>query len=232
MQDSLADSTLLEFKGRMLMVTVLHLHSLDRQQLLARLNEQLEDGHDWLTNMPLVLDINCQQEDTTAHLPGIVDLLRDQQLTLLGLAGSGVNEQLATFLGLPLINLSGGRGRTLEKPREKAATSTPSRLIDQPVRSGQQVYSEGDLIITSSVSDGAELLAEGNIHVYGNLRGRALAGVRGNGQARIFCQQLNAALVSIAGHYRVAEGLPDASLGEAVQISLVGESMQFDPLKH
>ena len=85
---------------------------------------------------------------------------------------------------------------------------SPTRIITQPVRSGQQVYAKnGDLVVLASVSHGAELLADGNIHVYGALRGRALAGIRGDKQAKIFCQQLEAELISIAGYYMVKENL-------------------------
>ena len=86
------------------------------------------------------------------------------------------------------------------------ASEIGSRLITTPIRSGQQVYAQGgDLIIAASVSPGAELLADGNIHVYGTLRGRALAGINGNENARIFCYGLEAELVSIAGQYKVFE---------------------------
>ena len=84
-----------------------------------------------------------------------------------------------------------------------------SKLVTQPIRSGQQVYSPGDLVIVSSVSPGAELLAEGNIHVYGTLRGRALAGINGLKSARIFCHQLEAELVSIAGQYKIFEDIQE-----------------------
>ena len=84
----------------------------------------------------------------------------------------------------------------------------------------------GDVVATMQ----QKLMAEGNIHVYSKLRGRALAGVRGDGSARIFCQQLNAELVSIAGHYRVAEDLPEAHRNRAVYLSLEGDAMQFTAL--
>nr|UVT38062.1 Septum site-determining protein MinC [uncultured bacterium] len=228
--------SLLEFKGRMLMVTVLHLASLDRTLVQQQLTEQLDRHQNWIRSVPLVVEVgSASAEDATAALPGIIDLLRDQELIILGVAGNAVTDLLSTFLGLPRINLSGNKGHKLETPatpKAQTAQPKPSLLIDQPVRSGQQIYSEGDLVVAASVSEGAELLAAGNIHVYGNLRGRALAGVRGNTAARIFCQQLNAELVSIAGHYRVSEGLPEASLNQPVQISLAGESMHFTPFKH
>lgn len=233
MQNLAADATMLEFKGRMLMVTVLRLTGLDLDTIEAQLQQRLADA-DWIRDVPLVIDVACDDADITASLPGIIDLLRDHQLRLVALAGN-VTDVLETFLGLPRINLNGHKGHQIERTQETrtqpaAASPAANLLIDSPVRSGQQIYSQGDIIVTASVSTGAELLAEGNIHVYGNLRGRALAGVRGNTEARIFCQRLNAELVSIAGHYRVAEGLPDDTTNQAVQITLAGETMQFDAI--
>ena len=107
--------------------------------------------------------------------------------------------------------------------------SARSMLVTRPVRSGQQIYARGgDLIITTSVSAGAEVIADGSIHVYGALRGRALAGVQGDATARIFCSQLGAELVSIAGHYRVAEDLDARQLGRPVQIRLEGDKLLIE----
>lgn len=104
-------------------------------------------------------------------------------------------------------------------------------LVTQPVRSGQRVYAQGgDLAVVTSISPGAELLADGHIHVYGALRGRALAGVSGNPDARIFCRSLEAELISIAGYWRVREDLPDALIGKPVQIALDGERLIIEPL--
>ena len=107
-----------------------------------------------------------------------------------------------------------------------------SMLVTQPVRSGQQVYaSEGDLVILSSVSPGAELLADGNIHVYGPLRGRALAGLNGDTQARIFCQKLEADLVSIAGQYRLfEESVVESGADYGKQIYLKDGQLIISPL--
>ena len=101
-----------------------------------------------------------------------------------------------------------------------------ARLITQPVRSGTQVYARGgDLVVTAAVSPGAELVADGNIHVYGPLRGRALAGAGGDAEARIFCSRLEAELVSIAGRYLVSEQLPPELHGAPVQIALVDDQL-------
>lgn len=112
-----------------------------------------------------------------------------------------------------------------------AATPSGTRMINHPVRSGQRIFVQGgDLVVLASVSSGAELLAEGNIHVYGTLRGRALAGIKGDMQARIFCQGLEAELVSIAGHYRVSEDLDETLRSKAVQIFLDGQRLAIQAL--
>ena len=98
--------------------------------------------------------------------------------------------------------------------------------MTEPVRSGTQIYARGaDLVITAAVSPGAEIIADGNIHVYGALRGRALAGADGDVDARIFCSRLEAELVSIAGRYLVSEQLPPEQRGSAVHIALVDDQL-------
>lgn len=108
----------------------------------------------------------------------------------------------------------------------------PTLVIDKPLRSGQQVYSKGDLVVLGLVSYGAEVIAEGNIHIYAPLRGRALAGVHGNHAARIFCTCLEPELISIAGIYRTTENaLPPDVLGKPVQVRLDQEKLLFETLR-
>ncbi|MCA7989475.1 septum site-determining protein MinC [Burkholderia cepacia] len=105
-------------------------------------------------------------------------------------------------------------------------------VIHRPLRSGQQIYAKGDLVVLAPVSHGAEIIAEGNIHIYAPLRGRALAGVHGNHDARIFCTCLEPELISIAGIYRTTENpLPADVLGKAVQIRLEEEKLMIEPLR-
>ncbi|WP_259753596.1 septum site-determining protein MinC [Pseudomonas sp. GCEP-101] len=121
----------------------------------------------------------------------------------------------------------------VEKPAEPPAPVVrPTKLVTSPVRGGVQIYAAGgDLIVLAPVSPGAELLADGNIHVYGPMRGRALAGVKGDTSARIFCQQLAAELVSIAGNYKVAEDLRRSpQWGQAVHVSLSGDVLNITRL--
>lgn len=107
-----------------------------------------------------------------------------------------------------------------------------SKVVHHPIRSGQQVYApEGDLIVLASVSAGAEILADGNIHVYGALRGRALAGVKGDTSARVFCHSMAAELISIAGQYKISEDIDKSVIGKAAQAYLDKDSLQFKEIE-
>ena len=115
--------------------------------------------------------------------------------------------------------------------QESAPATLPTVLIDRPLRSGQRIYSPGDLIVQGVVSHGAEVMAEGHVHIYGALRGRALAGARGNTAARIFCTSFEPELVAIAGIYRTAEqDFPAGVRGKPTTVRLQGEQLLIEPL--
>ncbi len=115
--------------------------------------------------------------------------------------------------------------------QEHTAEPAVSLVVAQPVRSGRQIYAQGgDLIVLASISPGAELIADGHIHVYGSLRGRALAGIAGNTEARIFCRSLEAELVSIGGYWRVRDDIPEDLIGKPAQIHLEGEHVVIESL--
>lgn len=137
----------------------------------------------------------------------------------------------AANFSAPVESPAGGPLASLA-PAETAeaapAGARVTRVVTQPVRGGQQIYVAGDLILLAPVSAGAEVMADGHIHVYAPLRGRALAGVQGDTGARIFCRELNAELVAIAGHYRVADDLKaDALWGRSAQLFLRDDNMQI-----
>lgn len=114
-----------------------------------------------------------------------------------------------------------------ETPPMPEAPATTNQIIRQPVRSGQRIYARGDLTVIGAVSPGAEIIADGSIHVYGKLSGRAIAGAQGDESAAIFCQQLNAELVSIAGNYKQLEDIDSVYRNQRVQISLENEKICF-----
>jgi len=123
-------------------------------------------------------------------------------------------------------SVSGNAGIVSEPPR-----ATTTLVVEQPVRSGQRIYArDGDLVLLAGVSSGAEVMADGHIHAYGPVRGRILAGVRDNAGARIFCRDMGAELVAIAGHYQVSEDLPSEFMRRPVQIALRGDALEFSSL--
>ena len=125
------------------------------------------------------------------------------------------------------------KSKDIELKADSHNKKTNTVVVDQAVRSGKQIYAkDADLIINSSVSHGAEVLADGNIHIYGTLNGRALAGVQGNTEARIYCKSLNAELIAIAGNYLVSEQIPEQykDLSHMVSVSLDGQNLDFRKL--
>ncbi len=226
----------LQFKGRMITVTVLRLLDASPEVLSRELDACLSDGSGLLAGLPTVLDLEALGEAAGGlDLAALATLLRERGVTLIGLRDSGeAIRARASAAGLAVLNVDGGRAaprREAEAAAPMAAEPVRSLLVTQPVRSGQQVYARGgDLILTAPVSAGAEVMADGNIHVYAPLRGRAMAGVLGDTGARIFCQRLDCELVAVAGHYRLSEQISDAEREGPVQIRLEGESLLIEPM--
>ncbi|RZJ11875.1 MAG: septum site-determining protein MinC [Rubrivivax sp.] len=181
-------------------------------------------------------------------LRAIVDLLRASQLQPVAVAGATAEElALAHELGLadaadePATTVAAPtevvrevvREVTVETILEKPGVPAPTMVIDKPLRSGQQVYAKGgDLVVLAVVSHGAEVIADGSIHIYAPLRGKAIAGARGDTSARIYTQSLEAELLAIAGIYRTAENpLPADVSGKPAQVYLQGEKLLLQPLQ-
>ena len=230
-----------QLKGSMLAITVLELAQNDLERLDRQLAVKVEQAPDFFNNTPLVLALDKLPADSDLDLPALIALCRKHGLRTLALrAGDPQIIEAAGVLDLPVLPPSGAKERKLDlaskAPAEPAKPAEPlyrpTRVVTTPIRGGQQVYAkDGDLIVLAAVSPGAELLADGNIHVYGPLRGRALAGIKGDTNARIFCQQLAAEMVSIAGRYKVAEDLRrDPLWTEAVQLKLSGDVLNITRL--
>ncbi|MEX0385619.1 septum site-determining protein MinC [Spiribacter onubensis] len=229
-----------ELKGRMATLTVLRLLSADPGLVFIQLDARLAQAPGFFDGMPLVLAPGQDVSLDAAMLETLVAGLRDRGL--LPVAVADVSEDVASVAGLGVLRNLGGsrseasgqaaRGRS-EKPaaEPRAHENGAARLVTQPVRSGQQVYARGgDLVVSAPVSAGAELMADGHIHVYGTLRGRALAGVQGDVNARIFCQSLEAELVAVAGHYRLSEQIDAGLRGAPAMIRLRGDELEIDAL--
>lgn len=239
--DHLDQAPVFQLKGSMLAITVLELAKNDLERLDQQLAVKVEQAPDFFNNTPLVLALDKLPADCDLDLPALIALCRKRGLRTLALrSGDAQIIQAAGALDLPVLPPSGAKERKLDLGSKASAEPAkpaepvyrPTRVITTPIRGGQQVYArDGDLIVLSAVSPGAELLADGNIHVYGPLRGRALAGIKGDTNARIFCQQLAAEMVSIAGRYKVAEDLRrDPLWAEAVQMRLSGDVLNITRL--
>ena len=199
----------------------------------TELAEQIRLSPRFFLNAPVVLDLKDAAEFTReAEFAEAREILRRHTLSLIGVQNTAP-AQLEAAAGAGLASFAPNApqpGRSPPREPTRTASATPvaakTRLVTQPVRSGTQIYARGaDLVVTAAVSPGAEIIADGNIHVYGALRGRALAGAGGDVDARIFCSRLEAELVSIAGRYLVSEQLPSEQQGFPVQIALVDERL-------
>jgi septum site-determining protein MinC len=190
------------------------------------LAQQIGRSPRFFKNAPVVLDLRGVENLTEAgEFETIKEKLTGLTLTLVGVQ----NAQPAQLEAAAAAGLASFAPSSSTQPRSGPA-ATPqapkARVVSEPVRSGTQIYARGsDLIVAASVSPGAELVADGNIHVYGVLRGRALAGASGDATARIFCTRLEAELVSIAGRYLVSEQLPADAQNAPVQIALVDDQL-------
>jgi septum site-determining protein MinC len=166
-------------------------------------------------------------QSAIAHL---VTSLEGRNIRVLGI--EGVEEALLTTSMPPL--LTGGRHCVLQqtKPEKPEAKPKPtSLLLESPVRSGQSIiFTDGDVTVLGSVGSGAEIVAGGSIHIYGTLRGRAMAGVNGNSAARIYCQRIEAELLAIDGYYQTADQIDDTLRNRPAQAWLDGDVMKITPL--
>jgi septum site-determining protein MinC len=205
---------------------------------MGALDAQITRSPSFFDNRPVVIDL----AGLPRELPDVEGLLRQLEgrgIRIIGTEGAHPSWQGVETWGRPLP--SGGRATRdvsppAEAPRQPATpeptTSEPaSLLVDHPIRSGQSVvFEKGDVTVVGSVASGAEVIAGGSVHIYGALRGRAIAGFTGNARARIFCRRMDAELVAIDGVYQTADDMDSSLRGRAVQAWLDGEAMRMTAL--
>jgi septum site-determining protein MinC len=204
---------------------------------LEEVDATLARSPGFFVGKPVVLDL-AALELSQSGITHLISSLEQRNIRVLGL--EGVSEEHVTTSMPPL--LTGGRNTMLAETTPKE-TREPARdaargkakpaslLIETPVRSGQSiVFTEGDITVLGSVGSGAELVAGGSIHVYGTLRGRAMAGIEGNASARIFCQKIEAELLAIDGFYQTAEDIADSLRHRPAQAWLAGDVMRIEAL--
>jgi septum site-determining protein MinC len=218
----------LEFKSGTFSVPVLVLSSHELAIIEQQLHDKVRLATEFFRNSPVVVDLKeVNKTEQSIDIAGLIAILYQLNLLPIGLlGGNAAQNKQALALNIPIYPVHNSASADIKKPVERVAhieanaADSTTKLIMHPVRSGQRVYSSGDLIILAQVSAGAEIMAEGNIHVYSSLRGRALAGVQGDTEARIFCTDLQAELISIAGNYKISEDLKEVARNTPVQINL------------
>jgi septum site-determining protein MinC len=221
--------------GRLLTAVVLRLTGDADDAFYAALDARLKQAPQFFAHVPLVLDLD-KAAGCEVNFRLLVLEMRTRKLSLVGIQG-GTAEQKRAALAAGLISLRGGREPQADGARRNGATAKlPPRaaamMVTEPVRSGQRIFAEaGDLVVVGAVGSGAEVVASGNIHIYGALRGRALAGATGDAKARIFCHSLDAELVAIAGTYRTNDDIDAAARKQRAQVFLRDDALCIEPLK-
>lgn len=225
-----------QIRGRFLTALALRIDADEASEVLyEQLDAQLKRTPHFFDEAPMVLDLsNAPRTTELARLRVLVANLRRRKLRVFGVqSGEPLSEDVLQELGL--IAVSVGKDAPLPSDKQGHRRSRPesrvsrNKVVHAPVRSGQMIVSEhGDLTVIGSVASGAELVASGSIHVYGPLRGRAMAGVHGDESARIFCRSLDAELVAIAGLYQTSETLADAARERCTHIYLEDDRLRME----
>lgn len=217
----------------------------DAGTILDELTGRVASAPQFFERTAVCLDLSAlEKEPSTSEMRAVFDAVRRAGMLTVGLAhGTAAVDALARSLDVPVLTQFRVQGKAspvpppppvkeapkaAPPPTEAPVLHPPSLMQHQPVRSGQRVYARNsDLVVTATVGAGAEVIADGCVHIYGALRGRAVAGARGEMTARVFCQEFHAELISIAGVFRVFETLPPELAGKPVQAWLDGDDLRF-----
>ena len=227
-------NTPIELKGSSFTLSVVHLHDAKPEVIRQALEDKIAQAPAFLQHAPVVVNVSALEGPV--NWPQLQQSIAATGLRVVGISGCKDAELKAEIerAGLPLLTEGkekAPRQVAVPQPAPVVTPVTKTRLIDTPVRSGQRIYApQCDLIVTSHVSAGAELIADGNIHVYGMMRGRALAGAGGDKQAQIFCTHLTPELVSIAGEYWLSDKIPAEFYGKAARLQLADDALTIQPL--
>ncbi|CUX95938.1 Septum site-determining protein MinC [Candidatus Gullanella endobia] len=222
--------TPIDFKGSYFTLPVIYVYDVKPEEIRRAIEEKIKQAPKFFKNAPVVINVSGLDRDSTWNI--LSQTIIATGLHIVGVCGCKYDKLKKAILRskLPLLT----EGKMLNQDLSKIgyqSTLLKTRLINTPVRSGQQIYARNsDLIVTSNVSSGAELIADGNIHIYGMMQGRALAGASGDGQCQIFCTHFSLELASIAGQYWLSDQIPDAFLGKAARLCLQNNTLTIHPL--
>lgn len=228
-----------ELKGTTFTISVLHLSDGNPARIRQLLEAKVAQAPQFFNCAPLVL--NVERLEAIPDFEQLRELVESEDFVLVGITGAQDEAMKTAAKAAGLAVMVSGKSRKAEpEPKPVEAAPVPpvpapveaSKVHVGPVRSGQQIYAAGtSLVVLGSVSPGAEVIADDSIHVYGALRGRAIAGAKGNPKARIYCQQLQAELLSIAGTFQLSDALPAGVIQEPVHIRLDNEQLRIDRIK-
>lgn len=198
---------------------------------LAALDQQITRAVGFFAGKPVILDLSLMQADTP-DLAYLLPALKERGIRVLGIEGGDRSWPAVAEWDWVESPLGGRTSGPVAVPEEnKPPAPPPTLVVEESVRSGQHIiWPDGDVVILGAVSSGAEVTAGGSVHIYGALRGRAIAGIGGNGEARIFARTLAAELVAIDGFYATAEEMDAKCTGKPAQVHLVGETLVFKTL--
>ncbi|WP_324061650.1 septum site-determining protein MinC [Aeromonas caviae] len=235
-----------ELKGTTFTISVLHLSDGNPARIRQLLEAKVAQAPQFFNCAPLVL--NVERLEAIPDFEQLRELVESEDFVLVGITGARDEAMKTAAKAAGLAVMVSGKSRKAEpeptppvpEPKPVEAAPVPpvpapveaSKVHVGPVRSGQQIYAAGtSLVVLGSVSPGAEVIADDSIHIYGALRGRAIAGAKGNPKARIYCQQLQAELLSIAGTFQLSDALPAGVIQEPVHIRLDNEQLRIDRIK-
>lgn len=250
--DQRAPDKAIDFKSASLDTVRIVLQSPDMEAILTQLNRHLEQSAGFFAGEPVVIDATAVS--AALDWAQLKQALQDHELHLVGVVPNPAQTQALAQARLPAVSLSRAPAAPRQEPpaappqpeppaaadqeaRTDVTTATPAhrptKIIERQLRSGQRVYAQdSDLVVIGVVGQGAEIIADGNIHVYGPLRGRAMAGASGNTRARIFTTELDPELIAIAGVYKVIEHtLPDNQHKQPALIYLAGENLNIELIR-
>ncbi len=242
-----------QLKGNLFTLTVLQLFHNDLACLEKELAKKVNMAPNFFNHTPVVIDLHkLDEEHANIDFKSLKKIICSFHMIPVGIKGSTASQKESIDnAGLAILaeakkqkSIVPAPEKTEKKVAQQATKEIPTKnknseqapapktlFIKQTVRSGQQINApDGDLIIVGSVSAGAEILAAGNIHIYGTLRGRALAGIKGDQSAGVFCQNLQAELISIAGIYLLCDDIPAENMGNSSHIRLNQEKLTFQIL--
>jgi septum site-determining protein MinC len=230
-----------EIKSANLPLVALLLKSTDMRRLAGELQDRFGDIPDFFDHDPLLVDLAPLGGEGEVDFPQLLELLKACRVLPVAVKGGSAAQMAAAVAAGLVVTPEALTPALSQREREEQPKAEPvavpqapasALVIDKPLRSGQQVYARGrDLVVLSMVNPGAEVIADGHIHVYAPLRGKAIAGARGDAEARIFSLCMEPELVSIAGVYRTSENaLPEAVRGKPAQVRLQDDKLVMDPL--